>query len=140
MKEKLSILIVDDNMHFVKRMTAILKEIDDICFIHTAHHSEEAFGLLDKRPDLVLLDIHLPGKNGMDLLKRIKDSAKNCEVIMLSNYAGEYYRQQCKKLGAMHFLDKTNEFELLPSLIKEFAAQNRHKFSGCDRGMIAVNN
>jgi DNA-binding response OmpR family regulator len=38
---------------------------------------------------LIFLDIQLPGKNGMSLLKRIKDTAKDCEVIMLTNYAGE---------------------------------------------------
>jgi len=120
-KQKLSILLVDDNIHFIRRMISILKEVDDISHIHTAHHSEEAMGLLDKKPDLVFLDIAMPGKNGMDLLKRIKASGRNCEVIMLSNNAGEFYRQRCKKLGALHFLDKTNEFELVPSVIRQYA-------------------
>ena len=129
-KQKLSILLVDDNIHFIRRMISILKEVDDVAHIHTAHHSEEAMGLLDKMPDLVFLDIAMPGKNGMDLLKRIKDSGKNCEVIMLSNSAGEYYRDQCKKLGALHFLDKTNEFELVPSVIRDYAMQNVYKANG----------
>jgi len=111
-------------------MISILKEVDDVAHIHTAHHSEEAMGLLDKMPDLVFLDIAMPGKNGMDLLKRIKDSGKRCEVIMLSNSAGDYYREQCKKLGALHFLDKTNEFELVPSVIREYAVQNVYKANG----------
>jgi len=128
--QKLSILLVDDNVHFIRRMISILKEVEDVSFIHTAHHSEEAIGLLDKKPDLVFLDIAMPGKNGMDLLKRIKASGKDCEVIMLSNSAGEYYREQCKKLGALHFLDKTNEFEQVPSVIRDFAIQNIHKLNG----------
>jgi DNA-binding NarL/FixJ family response regulator len=111
-------------------MISILKEVDDVSSIHTAHHSEEAMGLLDKKPDLVFLDIAMPGKNGMDLLKRIKASGKNCEVVMLSNSAGEYYREQCKKLGALDFLDKTNEFELVPSVIRDFAIQNKFNGSG----------
>ena len=128
--QKLSILLVDDNVHFIRRMISILKEVEDVSFIHTAHHSEEAIGLLDKKPDLVFLDIAMPGKNGMDLLKRIKASGKDCEVVMLSNSAGEYYREQCKKLGALHFLDKTNEFEQVPSVIRNFAIQNMHKLNG----------
>ena len=128
--QKLSILLVDDNVHFIRRMISILKEVEDVSFIHTAHHSEEAIGLLDKKPDLVFLDIAMPGKNGMDLLKRIKASGKDCEVVMLSNSAGEYYREQCKKLGALHFLDKTNEFEQVPSVIRDFAIQNIHKSNG----------
>jgi DNA-binding NarL/FixJ family response regulator len=121
-KEKLSILIVDDNIHFVRRMIGILDEVKDISFIHTAHHYEEAFGLLEKKPDLVLLDINLAGKNGINLLKKIKGSKKACEVIMLTNHVSDYYRDECMRLGAMQFLDKTNEFELVPGMIRDFAS------------------
>ncbi|TMI72585.1 MAG: response regulator [Bacteroidetes bacterium] len=121
-KEKLSILIVDDNIHFVRRMIGILEEVKDISFIHTAHFYEEAFGLLEKKPDLVLLDINLAGKNGINLLKKIKGSKKACEVIMLTNHVSDYYREECMRLGAMQFLDKTNEFELVPDVIRDFAS------------------
>jgi DNA-binding NarL/FixJ family response regulator len=121
-KEKLSILIVDDNVHFVDRMICFLEEIKDISFIHTAHHYEEAFGLLEKKPDLILLDINLAGKNGINLLKKIKSSRKACEVIMLTNHVSDYYREECMRLGALHFLDKTNEFELVPGMIRDFAS------------------
>jgi DNA-binding NarL/FixJ family response regulator len=138
-KRKLSVLIVDDNINFVRRMISLLNEADNICVIYTAHNYEEAFLLADKNPDLILLDIQLPGKNGMSLLKRIKDSEKNCEVVMLTNYAGEYYREQCRKLGALHFLDKTNDFELVPDIIKEFAIQSSHKTNSCSGETAAVN-
>jgi YesN/AraC family two-component response regulator len=139
MKEKLSILLIDDNAHFTKRMVSILnEEVDDISFIHTANHAEEALGLLDKQPDLVFLDINMPGKNGLDLLKRIKSTTKNCEVVMLSNHSEQYYREQCRKLGAFHFLDKTIEFEQVPSVIKNFAARNGHKLTGNRLGKMTV--
>jgi DNA-binding NarL/FixJ family response regulator len=121
-KEKLSILIVDDNVHFVNRMIYLLEEVKDISFIHTAYHYEEAFGLLEKKPDLILLDINLAGKNGINLLKKIKSSRKDCEVIMLTNQVSDYYREECMRLGAMHFLDKTNEFQLVPGMIRDFAS------------------
>ena len=120
---KVSILIVDDNVSFVTRMISLLKELDSISVIHSAHNYDEAFLLLDKKPDLVLLDIQMPGKSGMKLLKKIKDSTDDCGVIMLTNHSDDYYRQQCKKLGALHFLDKTNEFELVPGII-DLAIQN----------------
>ena len=104
-------------------MIALLSEVDDISTIHTAHNYDEAFALLDKKPDLTFLDIQLPGKNGMDILKRLKNSAQACEVIMLTNHTDEFYREKCKKLGASFFFDKTNDFELVPTTIKEFAIQ-----------------
>jgi DNA-binding NarL/FixJ family response regulator len=130
-KKRLSILIVDDNLNFVRRMIALLNEVDDIYAIHTAHNYDEAFILLDKKPDLTLLDIHLPGKNGMDILKRLKSSAKDYNVIMLTNQTDQYYREQCEKLGASFFLDKTNDFELVPVRIKEFAVQNNRSTCSC---------
>jgi DNA-binding NarL/FixJ family response regulator len=124
-KKKLSILIVDDNINFVSRMISLLNEHDNIHVIYTAYNYNEAVRLLGVKPDLILLDISLPGKNGMNILRKIKDSAVECEVIMLTNNSGEYYRQQCKKLGALHFLDKTNDFELVPGMIKDLAVQIR---------------
>jgi YesN/AraC family two-component response regulator len=121
MKKKLSILIVDDNTDFVGRMISLLSDIDNIGSIDTAANYDDASLLFSKEPDLVLLDIRMPGKSGVNLLKQIKGSSKNCEVIMLSNYASEFYRRQCKELGAMHFLDKTNDFELIPGMIKQFS-------------------
>jgi CheY-like chemotaxis protein len=138
-KRKLSILIVDDNINFVRRMISFLSEVDNICVFQTAHNYDEAFLLLNKKPGLILLDIQQRGKNGVILLKRIKDSAKDCEVIMLTNYAGDYYREQCRKSGAMHFLDKTNDFELVPDIIKVFAIQSSHKTGSCPEETVAVN-
>ena len=126
-KRKLSLLLVDDNIPFVNRMVSLLSEVEDICDFHTAHNYDEAIFLLDKETDLVLLDIQMPGKNGMNILKQIKNSANNCEVVMLTNSTGDYYREQCRKLGVLFFLDKTNEFELVPGMIKEFAFQNNYK-------------
>lgn len=121
---KVSILIVDDNVNFVTRMISYLQEMDNIGVIHSAHNYDEASILLDKKPDLVLLDIQMPGKNGMKLLQEIKESTEDCGVIMLTNHSDDYYRQQCKKLGASHFLDKTNEFELVPGIINNAVRDN----------------
>lgn len=130
-KKKLSILIVDDNINFVRRMVTLLNELEDICAIHTAHNYDEAFIQLDKKPDLTILDINLPGKSGMDILRGIRNSKTDCKVIMLTNQTDEYYRERCKKLGASVFLDKTNDFELVPAKIKELALQRNHSTCSC---------
>ncbi|MEI9911364.1 MAG: response regulator [Bacteroidota bacterium] len=116
-KRKLNILIVDDNKTFTERMTSLLKDTESVSNIHTAYNYDEAASLLTEEPDLVLLDINLPGRNGISILKQIKNSGSTSEVIMVSNYAGEYYRKECEKFGARFFLDKTNDFELLPGIL-----------------------
>jgi DNA-binding NarL/FixJ family response regulator len=122
MSNNFSILIVDDNSGFVNRMKDILDELDSIITIHSAGNYEEAYKLLDeKKPNLVLLDIRLPGKSGVSLLRKINNSNANCQVIMNSNYSNDHYRQQCKELGAHYFLDKTNDFEIVPELVRKLA-------------------
>ncbi len=114
----ISVLIVDDNPGFVTRMKVMLGELDYVGSIHSAGNFDEAVWQLDlNKQDTVLLDITLPGKSGISLLKKIKEGGSACNVIMLSNHSEGYYREQCKKLGAMHFLDKTTEFDLVPSVL-----------------------
>jgi DNA-binding NarL/FixJ family response regulator len=125
MRKKLMILIVDDNMNFVDRMITLLEETNNIGFIHVASNYDEARRLLaSEEPDVVLLDINLPGKNGIELLRLIRQNNKECEVIMITNHADEYYRQQCQDLGAKHFLDKSRDFGLVPSIIRAYSPAN----------------
>ncbi len=120
MKKEIVIMIVDDNENFVNRMTGLLENLDGISAIKVAGDYDSAARLLiEQTPDFLLLDINLPGKNGMEILKLIKNKELVCEVIMISNHADEYYRSQCKKLGAKHFLDKSSEFGLVAKIISE---------------------
>src|SRR5690349_7970210 len=107
---KMTVLIVDDNMGFVDRMINLLEEINDVGHINVASDYDEAARLVgEENPGLVLLDINLPGKNGIQILKTIRKSGGNCKVIMITNHADEFYRQQCRELGADYFLDKSND-------------------------------
>lgn len=97
-------------------MIALISETQNVN-IDAANNFEEAKSLFTENTDLVLLDINLPGKNGMLLLKSIKESSRDCKVVMLSNHTGEFYEEQCLKLGAHLLLDKTNEFHLVPGIV-----------------------
>lgn len=114
------ILIVDDNMNFVDRMIRLLESTGRIGYFSVANNYDEARRLLaSEEPDVVLLDINLPGKNGIDLLKLITLHSKKIEVIMITNHADDYYKQQCRELGAKYFLDKSNDFELVPGILQQ---------------------
>src|SRR5258705_12867259 len=120
MKKDIVIMIVDDNVNFVKRMKGLLENLDGISSINVAGDYDNAVRLLSEQtPDFLLLDINLPGKNGMEILKLIKNNKLKCEVIMITNHADEYYRNQCKKLGAKYFLDKSSEFGLVSEIISK---------------------
>ena len=86
--------------------------------INVAADFDEANRILEsQKHNLVILDINLPGKNGIELLKQIKSSDHPCEVIMLTNHADDFYRQQCISLGAKYFLDKSQDFFIVPHIV-----------------------
>jgi DNA-binding NarL/FixJ family response regulator len=117
--DKLTILLVDDNRQFVERMVCILSELSIIREINVASSYEEAINILNTQmPDVALLDIHLPGRNGIELLKAIRHSGRPCHVMMVSNQADEYYSKLCLEFGADHFFDKSNDFSLIPDIIR----------------------
>ncbi|MSR87937.1 MAG: response regulator [Candidatus Zambryskibacteria bacterium] len=81
------------------------------CVFTRAEDAEKALSLLENNiPDLILLDILLPGMNGFKLLERIKsdDRLKDIPVILLSNLGQEIDIEQGKKLGAKRFLVKAS--------------------------------
>lgn len=114
------ILLVDDNAVFVQRLKCLLSESDPNYSIDTASDKYEAAGLLRSASfDLILLDIHLPGPSGIHLLQEMRNHNWHGQVIMLTNCSGRPYREECRKLGAPHFLDKTKDIEELLPLVQE---------------------
>jgi DNA-binding NarL/FixJ family response regulator len=114
------ILIVDDSRIFVNRLTSLLREANDAGEIITEERYEEVLPQIIKhKPDVVFLDVHLHNRCGIDLLKVIRLSGWDCKVIMLTNETKKAYRYQCEKLGSSGYLDKSNDFEEIPELLKE---------------------
>ena len=119
MKNKTKIaLVVDDSPLIVTKITELLKEIEDIVTIKSCGTYKEAIILLHNvKPSIVLLDINLPDKNGIALLKYIKDSIPEIIVVMVTNQSDDFYRHLCFQLGASDFIDKSADFEKLSALI-----------------------
>ena len=106
------VLIVDDSEQIRERLAALLAESSRIRLVGQAGDGHEALKAIERlMPDTVILDIRLPGRSGIQILKEIKARFPETTVIMLTNYDFAQYRQQCKQLGADHFLNKTMEFE-----------------------------
>ena len=85
-----------------------------------AYHGDEAIEKITSLvPDIVLLDINIPGMSGFNILIWLRGSYKHIKVIMLSNHAQQEYRDMAFSLGADYFLDKASEFEMLPAVLEE---------------------
>lgn len=121
-------MIVDDNRSFVDRIIILLEGLNAQLKIRVASDYYEAVHKLTfTTPKLILLDINLPGRSGIDFLKYVKEKDKEIEVIMISNHIGEQYRKQCFELGASCFLDKSNDFTRVPELVEFYLGAQQHE-------------
>ncbi len=114
-----SILIIDDAALVLTRMQQILQELSFITTVHTAISYTTAIECIElHKPHIILLDIMLGEKNGIDILLFVKQHYPLTKVIIVSNKATSYYRRLFCDNGADAFVDKSKEFETLPEIIK----------------------
>jgi DNA-binding NarL/FixJ family response regulator len=116
------VLIVDDSKIVCNGLRQMLISIADVEVVGEAHNADEAFtAITELKPDVVILDIRLPGKSGIEVLKDIRDEKLPIRVIMLTNYPYPQYRKKCKELEADYFFDKVSEIEEISHVIEELA-------------------
>lgn len=112
------VLVVDDEADILLIVRAVLRAAGHD--VLDADTGEEALELLDRiEPDVVLLDIRLPGIDGVEVLKRIRETARfdRIAVIMLSAHSSETIAEQCTDLGCQAFVRKPfNNRDLLTSI------------------------
>lgn len=114
-----SLFIVDDSPLIIERLLGMLEGLIPPELIGYAGSYHEALSLIDiSPPDILLLDVHLPDKSGVELLRFVRRRHPDTIVIMISNQSDESYRAVCSSLGAARFLDKSTEFEEIPGLIE----------------------
>ena len=117
----IKVFIADDS-HIVRdHLVTILDELAGIEIVGQAETAPEAIGAIRRlRPDVVILDIRMPGGSGIDVLENIKQDEATPVVIILTNYPYPGYRQKCLQAGADFFLDKSAEFDQIPMLLEQF--------------------
>jgi two-component system response regulator DevR len=110
----LTVYIVDDSQVMRERLT---ESVTDIAGVEITGQSGDPFealaGIRKSHPDVVILDIRLPQRSGIDMLKDIKEQPAAPIVIMVTNYPYRQYRQACMAAGADYFFSKTDEFEMI---------------------------
>src|SRR4030066_1085686 len=111
------VLIVDDDERVVQSIAGVLE--DEGFQVITAKSGEEAIEIFEqKRPDVTLLDIWMPGMDGIEVLKRLKRMVPDCQVIMISGHATISTAMAAVKLGAFDFIEKPLSLDLLLMTIR----------------------
>jgi DNA-binding NarL/FixJ family response regulator len=124
----LTVYIVDDSKMMRDRLT---ESVADISGVEIVGKSGDAFEALDSikklQPDVVILDIRLPGMSGIDVLKDIKSAPHAPIVIMITNYPYHQYRQACMAAGTDYFFSKIDEFEMIGQVLRRIAHREPDK-------------
>ena len=105
MDAKASILVVDDEEVVRRSYARMLDELD--CDAQSAADGEQALHAMEQRPfDVVLLDVRMPGTQGLDVLKAIKQRWPASEVVIITGYPTVESARQALQLGACDYLAK----------------------------------
>ena len=135
MKDKITILIADDNIDFTRTLSAYLEKTEGIEVVGTAKDGNEAFEIMQgTHPDILLLDVIMPHLDGIGVLERLSETTMNKKpiCIMLSAVGQDKITQKAIALGAQYYVVKPFDIELLIKRIKELKyyqpAQNNNSF------------
>lgn len=125
-RKRLRVLIADDSAAMRVSLSFLISELAYGEVIGFAWDGLEAVKLIrELKPDLVTLDIRMPGMNGLEVLQSIRKGKSRPIVIVVSGLAEVEYRKRCLELGANHFFCKGDEVEGLVKVLNDYNRRPR---------------
>ena len=112
------ILLVDDEQEFVQTLSErlILRDMGTA----VAQDGQTALKMIaEDQPEVIVLDLKMPGIDGIEVLRRVKESNPEVEVIILTGHGSEADRIKCLELGAFAYLHKPVDIDVLSKKLKE---------------------
>ena len=111
------VLLVDDEREFVQTLSErlLLRDMGSA----VAFDGESALKMLSEdEPEVMILDLKMPGIDGMEVLRRVKESQPEIEVIILTGHGNETDKETCMQLGAFAYLQKPVDIDILSETMK----------------------
>ena len=120
------VLLVDDEKQFVQTLSERLQLRDMGTAV--AYDGESALKLIARdEPEVMVLDLMMPGIDGIEVLKQVKQTRPEVEVIILTGHGSDEDRETCLSLGAFAYLHKPVDIEMLSRTINEANERIQHK-------------
>ncbi len=117
-KKEIKVLLVDDEAEFVDTLAQRLKMRE--LLVDAVYDGEQALSFIRKTaPDVIVLDLKMPGLHGIEVLKEIKQFSSDIQVIVLTGHGTAKDEDEARKLGGFDFLRKPADIDLLVAKIKE---------------------
>lgn len=116
------LLLVDDEREFVQTLSERLSMRDiDSAVVYDGESALELMGTDD--PEVMILDLKMPGIDGFEVLRKTKETRPNVEVVILTGHGSEEDKETCMRLGAFAYLQKPVDIEELSSTLKQAYAK-----------------
>jgi DNA-binding NarL/FixJ family response regulator len=116
------VFIVEDSPSIRERLIELMDEIDGAAVVGIAETPADAItGILETRPDCVVLDYQLRGGTGVDVMRAALAKVPGTVFIVLTNHSTPQYRRVCLQAGATWFFDKSTEFSRIKDVIAGLA-------------------
>ncbi len=115
--DDIKILLVDDEEDFIRTLSERL-DLRDLGS-KTALNGEQALGYVgEKEPDVMVLDLKMPGIDGMEVLRRVRKIYPNIQVIIQTGHGNDLDEAEARRLGVFDYLKKPVDIEILVERIK----------------------
>jgi DNA-binding NarL/FixJ family response regulator len=122
----ISVLLVDDHPVVIEGLRKVLATAGDLSIAGEAHDSAGAIELARTlKPDVILLDLRMPGANGVQAVRRMREMDTRSAVIILTSYGDQAYVRQALEAGADGYLLKSTPPEQLITAIRNTARGRR---------------
>lgn len=116
------VLVVDDHEMFSEALGLLLGRQPDIRLVGSARHADEAMELLGEAPDVVLMDLDMPGTNGIEATRRIREAIPEVKVVLLTAVQSPEIIAEALAAGACGYVPKTRAVEELMDIVRRAAA------------------
>ncbi len=123
----IKVLIVDDHALVRIGIRRLLEDVDDIQVVGEAENGEEALNTIKTcQPDVILLDLKMPGMDGWEVIRRLKHSGQTAKIIALSAVSIEPFPSKALQLGVMAYLTKESSLDEMALAIRRVYRGERY--------------
>ncbi len=138
MENKIKVLLVDDHNLITKLLDSMLQQHNDIEVVSTQNDGNSAIEYIkSNKVDVILLDIDMPGKDGIETLREIHKIDKRIKVIMMTNHKEAPYIKRALNNGAIGYLTKfCQSNEVIPAIKKAYNTKKSFSSDIIDEGIL----